>query len=328
MKSVLVTFDYPPIVGGIANALATFVRLAHPADCVILAPQGHGAAQFDDDFPVHTIRFPSVPGLGFAGKALSFMAAMAWTAFALIRLRPDLFVAGQVVRAGPLALMWQVLSGRPYDVWVYGGETSSQFTSMRWLTRLLHVVLRRARKVFTNSSFTTQEMLAFGLSDDVVVELPLGVERSVFFPQEKSSELQQRYELSNKVVFTTIGRLVERKGVDTVLRALSELRGEMPPWHYLIVSDGPYLPHLEQMVVELDLVPHVTFTGYVDEDELITFYNLCDIFAMPNRQVGHESESSLSVEGFGMVFLEAAACGKPVIAGRSGGRRLCSRGWL
>ena len=63
----------------------------------------------------------------------------------------------------------------------------------------------------------------------------------------------------------------------------------------------------------------MTFTGYVDQEELVSCYNLCDVFAMPNREVGHEAESSLSVEGFGMVFLGAAACGKPVIAGRSGG---------
>ena len=104
-----------------------------------------------------------------------------------------------------------------------------------------------------------------------------------------------------------------------MLRALNELRDEMPPWHYLIVSDGPYRPQLEEMVAELDLKSLVTFTGYVDQEDLVTYYNLCDVFAMPNRQVGHETESSLSVEGFGMVFLEAAACAKPVIAGRSGG---------
>jgi len=319
MKSVLVTFDYPPIVGGIANALATFVGMARPTGCVILAPQAPGAAEFDADFPVPTIRFPNWTRLGFAGKALSFVAAVARTGLTLIRIRPDLFVAAQLVRAGPMALAWHLLSGRPYDVWVYGGETSAQFTSMRWLTRLLHVVLRRARTVFTNSQYTTQEMLAFGLREEAVVELPLGVDRSVFFPQEKSSALLEQYALVDKIVFTTIGRLVERKGVDTMLRALGELRDEMPPWHYLIVSDGPYRPQLESIVSELDLEPQVTFTGYVDQQELVTYFNLCDVFAMPNRQVGHETESSLSVEGFGMVFLEAAACSKPVIAGRSGG---------
>lgn len=319
MKSVLVTFDYPPIVGGIANALATFVSLARPAGCVILAPQAPGAAAFDHDFPVPTIRFPTLTRLGFAGKALNFIAAVTWTAVTLVRIRPDLFVAAQLVRAGPMALVWQLLSGRPYDVWVYGGETSPQFTSMRSLTRLLHLVLQRARTVFTNSQYTTREMLAFGLGEEAVVELPLGVERSVFYPQQKSPAHLQRYALAGKVVFTTIGRLVERKGVDMMLRALGELRDELPPWHYLIVSDGPYRPRLEELVGELGLQQQVTFTGYVDQTELVAYYNLCDVFAMPNRQVGHESESSLSVEGFGMVFLEAAACGKPVIAGRSGG---------
>ena len=319
MKSVLLTFDYPPIVGGIANALATFLRLARPAGCVILAPRAPGAREFDAGFPVRTVRFPGLAQLRFAGKALTLAAAATWTAFTLIRVRPHVFVAAQLVRAGPMALVWQLVTGRPYDVWVYGGETDPQFTSGRWLTRLLHGVLRRARKVFTNSPFTTREMLDFGLCEDAVVELPLGVDRSVFRPREKSADLVARHSLAGEIVFTTIGRLVERKGVDMMLRAFGELRDEMPPWQYLVVSDGPYRARLEAMVADLDLQQHVTFTGYVEEDELVDYYNLCDVFAMPNRQVGHESESSLSVEGFGMVFLEAAACGKPVIAGRSGG---------
>lgn len=129
----------------------------------------------------------------------------------------------------------------------------------------------------------------------------------------------ERHALADQLVFVTLGRLVERKGVDMVLRALGELRDEMPAWLYLIVSDGPYRQRLEEITRELDLTSNVTFTGYFDQEELVSCYNLCDVFAMPNRAVGHEAENSLSVEGFGMVFLEAAACGKPVIAGRSGG---------
>jgi phosphatidylinositol alpha-1,6-mannosyltransferase len=114
-----------------------------------------------------------------------------------------------------------------------------------------------------------------------------------------------------------LGRLVERKGIDMMLEALHALDASLPPWHYMVVSDGPDRERLESLTAKLDLQDRVTFTGYVERHELPIYYNLCDIFAMPNREVS--GTGTLSVEGFGTVFVEAAACAKPVIGGRSGG---------
>jgi len=225
-------------------------------------------------------------------------------------------VAGQLVRAGPIAYAWHRLTGRPYDLWVYGGETSPAFAPRPWMTRFLRRVLRQARTVFTNSPYTTGEMIAFDLPPERVVELPLAVDGNVFRPADKDSSLVAHHALEGKLTFLTVGRLVERKGVDTMLRCLAAAEVDLPPWHYIVVSDGPYRPALERLTDELGLRENVTFTGYVADGDLPAYYNLCDIFAMPNREV---AGSGLSIEGFGIVFLEAAACGKPVIAGCSGG---------
>jgi phosphatidylinositol alpha-1,6-mannosyltransferase len=141
----------------------------------------------------------------------------------------------------------------------------------------------------------------------------------VLFPTPKDATLVEELGLADKLVFMTLGRLVERKGVDTMLRALAELDDELPPWRYVVVSDGPYRATLEEMIHELGLREKVIFTGYIERDELPVYYNLCDVFAMPNRAVISAGGNTYSVEGFGTVFIEAAACGKPVIAGRSGG---------
>ena len=133
----------------------------------------------------------------------------------------------------------------------------------------------------------------------------------------KKPQYVERYGLKNKLVFMTLGRLVERKGIDMMLEALSAIAASLPPWHYLVVSDGPDRERLETLTAKLDLQDRVTFTGYVERDELPIYYNLCDIFTMPNREVS--GAGTLSVEGFGTVFVEAAACAKPVIGGRSGG---------
>lgn len=317
-RSLLITFDYPPIVGGIAHVLGRFWRLAGHAGCTILAPSTAGAAAHDEDHPIHTLRFAAA-GSRPIGKVSAFVAASWQAAWWLARNRPDFVIAGQLVRAGPICYLWHRLTGRPFDLWVYGGETATHFTGNAWMTRRLHRILRSARHVFTNSPFTTQEMLDFGLDEETVVEVPLGVDRDTFHPQPSTPEFLDRFALQDRLVLLTVGRLVQRKGVDAALRTLHSLGDRIPPWRYVIVSDGPYRPQLEELVVELGLSDQVTFTGYVEEDDLPRLYNACDIFLMPNREVAESTDSSLSVEGFGIVFLEAAACGKPVIAGRSGG---------
>ena len=242
MRSLLLTFDYPPTVGGIAHVLGLFWRLAGHDGCLIFAPSAPGARDFDRQHPVATVRFPVLSTLGSLGKAVSVCIAALWSLVWVARHRPQLLVAGQLVRAGPLAYAWHRLTGRPFDVWVYGGETSASFVSPALLNRHLHKILRRARTVFTNSPYTTREMLDFGLGREAVVEVPLGVDRGTFHPAPADSAYIQRYDLSGKLVITTVGRLIERKGVDSMLTALAELRAQLPPWHYLIVSDGPYRP--------------------------------------------------------------------------------------
>jgi phosphatidylinositol alpha-1,6-mannosyltransferase len=113
----------------------------------------------------------------------------------------------------------------------------------------------------------------------------------------------------------TVCRLVRRKGIDTVLQVLPALRAEMPDLCYRIVGDGPDRGYLEQVARDLDLLDVVKFLGRVSDDALPDIYRRSDIFVMPAR----EETTSASVEGFGIVYLEASASGLPVVAARSGG---------
>jgi phosphatidylinositol alpha-1,6-mannosyltransferase len=318
VRSLLLTFDYPPTVGGIAAVLDRFWRLAGHSDCIILAPDAPGAAAFDAGHPIRTIRFPA-PGSGAIGKALAFAMGALWTEVWIFRHRPELLIAGQVVRAGPLAWLFHALTGHPFDVWVYGGETRRDFAGPIWFSKFLHGIQHKARVLLTNSPFTTQEMLDFGLQPERVVELPLGVDQQVFRPLPPDARLRQQLGLGDELVFLTVGRLIERKSVDRMLKALAGLGDRLPPWRYVVVSDGPYRQTLETLTEKLEIQHRVVFCGFVDEAALPAYYNLCNVFAMPNREVIDPEEGSLSVGGFGIVFLEAAACWKPVIAGRSGG---------
>ncbi|MDA0747911.1 MAG: glycosyltransferase family 4 protein, partial [bacterium] len=122
--------------------------------------------------------------------------------------------------------------------------------------------------------------------------------------------------LQNKKVLLTLARLDQRKGHDTALRALASLnRSDIV---YLIGGKGREEPRLRELTSQLGLESQVRFLGFVPDADLPTIYNLCDIFVMPNR-VTEGTQLSGDIEGFGISFIEAGACGKPVIAGRSGG---------
>ncbi len=318
MKSLLVTFDYPPMIGGISNALGTLWERAGSNDSLVLAPAATGDGGLDARRAATTIRFPVVSGSGRIAKAINTISCFGWFVGCAIRHRPEVVIAGQVLRAGLIARLWSLVTRRPFYLWVYGGETNRDFTRSSWMTRLAQRTLRGAGIVFTISPFTTRAVSEFGLPADRVVEIPLGT-REDLRPAPKDPDFVSRLDLDDALVFLTVGRLVERKGVDTMLEALAELDGALPSWRYLVVSDGPDRERLERLAESLDLGDKVTFTGYVADEELPVYHNLADVFVMPNRRVVAPDNASLSVEGFGMVFIDAAACGKPVIGGRSGG---------
>jgi phosphatidylinositol alpha-1,6-mannosyltransferase len=113
----------------------------------------------------------------------------------------------------------------------------------------------------------------------------------------------------------SVGRLVSRKGFDLALQALPLIRQQVPDVHLEIAGDGPERPRLEQMVSELELQTAVTFSGRLSDQELLAAYQHAHLFIMPAR----EELANASVEGFGIVYLEASACGLPVVATRTGG---------
>jgi phosphatidylinositol alpha-1,6-mannosyltransferase len=155
-----------------------------------------------------------------------------------------------------------------------------------------------------------------GISRERVVTGTCGVEPDRFEPPSHASvdDIRKRDDLVGRRVLLTIGRLVERKGCDLVLRAMKEIRRAVPEAVYVIAGSGDYAAHLRQLAAELDLqADTVRFMGPIHPDELTSYFTLGDVFVMPNRIVDSD------VEGFGLVFIEAALCGKPAIGGRSGG---------
>ena len=177
--------------------------------------------------------------------------------------------------------------------------------------------MQQADRVIAISEFTANLLQTAGVVPDRIEIVYPGCDVNYFRPLPSRMDLRQEL-LGSRYgdrVILTVGNLVARKGHDMVIRALPRVCQRLPDTTYLIVGDGPYRSQLETLAVEMGVRDRVIFAGKIPNQDLVPIYALCDVFAMPSRDQSEQCD----VEGFGVVFLEANACGKPVIGGRSGG---------
>jgi len=152
-------------------------------------------------------------------------------------------------------------------------------------------------------------------AQDAMVKIAPGIDVDHFAPQPAAAQLRHELGLAEKKVIVSVGRLVHRKGQDTLIEALPEILTKIPEAHLLFIGDGPYREYLLKRSNELAVAEHITFIGRIRYADLPTYFCVGDIFAMPSRS----RLAGLEVEGLGIVYLEASACGLAVIGGESGG---------
>jgi glycosyltransferase involved in cell wall biosynthesis len=222
------------------------------------------------------------------------------------RQRPDFIVAAHVNFA-PVAYWLQKFFGIPFVAIGYGVEV--------WdiTNRRISGALRSANCLLAISEFTRRRMAStLDVHPNRIAILPCTFDPEHFYPGGKPHYLLKRYGITTtEPVVMTITRLAgaERyKGYDQLLRALPLVRDQFPNVRYVLGGRGADRPRIEALIRELGVAENVTLAGYVADYELRSHYNLCDVFAMPSKG-----------EGFGIVFLEALGCGKPVLAGNKDG---------
>lgn len=179
----------------------------------------------------------------------------------------------------------------------------------------LRRALARADCVLAVSRYTRRRLIEEQRLDPArIALLPGTFDPRLFRPRERSPALMERIGLeAGQPVLLTVARLAGRerhKGYDVVLEALPSIRAQVPGLHYVLVGEGEDRARIEGRVRALGLERCVTLTGSVPDSELPDYYALCSAFAMPSKR-----------EGFGLVYLEAMACGKPAIAGDRDGAR-------
>jgi phosphatidylinositol alpha-1,6-mannosyltransferase len=227
--------------------------------------------------------------------------------------RPDVVHCGKCLPEGLLAAALRSWRGTPFQCFVHGEELTLAATN-RELTVLTRFVLKRASAVIANSGHTRDLLLRqWHVPADRVAVLHPGVDTTRFVPASVDPAARARLGWTNRRVILTVGALQKRKGQDMMIRALPAIRRRCPDVLYAVVGEGWEQSYLDQLVREHGVSDLVQFLGVPGDAELIECYQQCDVFALPNRQVGWD------FEGFGIVLLEAQACGKPVITGLSGG---------
>jgi phosphatidylinositol alpha-1,6-mannosyltransferase len=151
-----------------------------------------------------------------------------------------------------------------------------------------------------------------------VVFIPCAVDINRFHPVDDYQSLLKKWDLSPDCkIITTLARVIERKGHDTVIRGLPEIVAEFPKTKYIIAGPWkePYYQKLSDLIKKLKMEKHVIFTGFVDEHDLCKYYSMSDVYVMVSRTIEERGDT----EGFGITFLEANACECPVIGSNAGG---------
>lgn len=197
--------------------------------------------------------------------------------------------------------------GVPYWVVLHGLEAWN-------IQNPAHIkALQQAERVLMVSQHTHDRLLSQGYLDPAKVAiLPNTFNAEEFQIQPKPDYLLKRYHLTPDqpilLTVTRIQRFAKYKGYDNILQALPKIRQHIPNIHYILAGKGDDRSRVEAMIENLGLQDCVTLAGFIPESELPDHYHLCDVFAMPSKN-----------EGFGIVYLEALACGKPVLAGNQDG---------
>jgi phosphatidylinositol alpha-1,6-mannosyltransferase len=317
MKTLLVSEVFPPQTGGTGRWFWEIYRRLPRAEYLIAAGEDPRQEAFDRG---HNLRVQRVP-LAMSAWGLRSRAGLSGYWRAVRRLRRlargegvRMLHCGRCLPEGFMARLIKVWDRTPYLCYVHG-EEMNYAASSRELCWMMKWVLGAADFLIANSRNTERILReGWGLPADRVRVLHPGVDTRRFVPSPRDPQVRARLGWGDRPVLLSVGRLQKRKGHDQVIRALPAIRRAVPDVLFAIVGDGEEREALMRLVAEHEgLGRSVQFLGELADEQMIQCYQQCDLFVLANRQVGQD------IEGFGIVLLEAQACGKPVLAGASGG---------
>ena len=308
---LFVTNDFGPRAGGIETFIIGLIQRRPFGQTIVYTSFQENSAQFDADwlanYGVRVIRDRSkilLPTPRVALHLRGIIRKEGITTAAFGAAAPLGLLSASMKRAGVLRT---VALTHGHEVW-----WAKVFPFNLLLRRIGSTV-----DVLTYLGEFTRKAISKALSaraQSAMVKIAPGIDVEHFIPTD-ASPLRESLGLADKKVIVSVGRLVHRKGQDHLIEAMPEILKNMPRAHLLLVGEGPYREHLQNLVHQLKLESSVTFIGRIQYQDLPMYICMGDIFAMPSRS----RLMGLEVEGLGIVYLEASSCGLPVLAGDSGG---------
>jgi phosphatidylinositol alpha-1,6-mannosyltransferase len=311
-RSLMVSGHYfPPQVGGISHMMWEICSALGPGRIAALTAIAGTASLASKDGAIRVYRDARL----FEGtsRSCAWHLARLWPRI-WMESRPDLLQFATCGDAMFLGYWLNRVLRLPFVIYAHGNELLEAERASWDRSR---VVLRTADRVLANSRFTAQLLERLGVAPDRIAVVNPGCDIERFTPGDPSPALAAAYPQlrGSSPVLLTIGNLVLRKGQDVTLRALPTLIARWPDIRYVIAGDGRDRRELEALASSLGVQSNVLFLGRVPDALLPDLLRRCDLFVMPSRMRADHCD----VEGFGIVFIEANACAKPVIGGRSGG---------
>jgi phosphatidyl-myo-inositol dimannoside synthase len=305
VRVLWLTNDLPPRAGGIQQFVANLLARVHPDTTVVVGPGGEpGAIEHDAVQPYRTVRAP--------GRVLPTRTIRRLTVDTARDHDADVVVLGASWPLGELAPGLRDELGVPIVALSHGLEAGLPGVGLGRLVRRA----TRGLAALTTISDWTEARLAPHVRAARTVRIPPGVDVDRFRPEVDGAPLRERWGVPPSAPLVgCISRLVPRKGQDALVEVWPQFRVRHPDAWLVLVGEGPSADRLARRVDALGPNAQVVLAGRAAWDDLPACYAALDLFAMPCRT----RLAGLDVEGLGIVYLEAAACGVPAIAGRSGG---------
>ena len=312
-RYLVLTELFLPTKGGTAVWFAEVYRRLSGKETHIVTADVPGAAAVDamHSNTVHRIRMHRVTWLRpeSLGMYANLFIKSLWLA---LTHRFTAIHAGRALPEGITAWLVARLTLHPVVIYAHGEELTTWGHGGKY--KAMRFALRHADQVIANSEYTRDALIKMDVNQASIALIYPGVDVTRFHPGLACAELRQSVGVmdAGKLILS-VGRLSRRKGFDQVIQALPALIHAGLDIQYVVIGIGEDYDYLFDLAHKHGVADRVHLLGHVSDDDLPRWYNACDVFIMPNREINGDTE------GFGMVFIEAAACGKPAIAGQAGG---------
>ena len=311
-KTLIITLEYPPQVGGIATYIHDLANTLDPKKTVVLAPKMTGMREWDEKQAYKIIRKNPL----FPRFMWPRWIRLVWQTWRIIKKEQiELIMVHHVLPVGYAASIASKVTKVPFLLFSHGTDLLAASKSPWKKKRIAGVSAKASKIIFNSESLRNRYIQLFPQFESSTLVMYPCPEKTFLTPPETAviEELKNTYALHGKQVMLTVSRFDEGKGFPHLLRMMPKILEQVPHLVWMLIGDGPKKEYMLGQIQKNNLQNIVRYVGEVPHEDLKKFYYLADLFVL----LTHPDEGR--EEGLGLVFLEAAAAGLPVVAGKSGG---------